>query len=89
MERRHARTPAASGACRGTDRKASGRLTSSSRGRSEDLACSDDIAAAAEARREAEQELFDPVLEAHGLEPTSEAEYEEALRKAVDNEKTN
>ena len=36
-----------------------------------------------------EQELFDPVLEAHGLEPTSEAEYEEALRKAVDNEKTN
>ena len=58
-------------------------------GKKRRLGLFDDIAAAAEARREAEQELFDPVLEAHGLEPTSEAEYEEALLKAVDNEITN
>lgn len=46
----------------------------------------DTLAEAAEARREAEQELFDPVLEAHGLEPTREAEYDEMLRKAVEQE---
>lgn len=44
----------------------------------------DTLAEAAEARREAEQELFDPMLEAHGMEPTSEAEYDEALRDAID-----
>lgn len=44
------------------------------------------LAEAAEARREAEQELFDPVLEAHGRAPTSEEEYEEALRRAAEKE---
>lgn len=44
------------------------------------------LAEAAEARREAEQELFDPVLEAHGREPTSESSYEDALRKAAERE---
>lgn len=48
-------------------------------GRRHHLGCYDDLADAAEARREAEQELFDPVLEAHGRTPTSEEEYEEAL----------
>lgn len=47
----------------------------------------DDLADAAEARREAEQELFDPVLEAHGRAPTSEDEYEEALSRAVEAER--
>lgn len=47
----------------------------------------DDLADAAEARREAEQELFDPVLEAHGRAPTSEEEYEEALSRAVEAER--
>ena len=47
----------------------------------------DDLADAAEARREAEQELFDPVLEAHGRAPTSEREYEEALGRAVEAER--
>ena len=47
----------------------------------------DDLADAAEARREAEQELFDPVLEAHGRTPTSEEEYEEALSRAVEAER--
>lgn len=42
---------------------------------------------AAEARREAEQEIFDPELEAHGLEPTSEEEYQERLRKAIEKNK--
>lgn len=44
----------------------------------------DTLAEAAEARREAEQELFDPMLEAHGMEPTSEAECDEALRDAIE-----
>lgn len=39
---------------------------------------------AAEARREAEKELFDPVLEAHGLEPTSE---EAHVSKALERKK--
>ncbi len=48
-----------------------------------------DLADAAEARRQAEQELFDPVLEEHGMAPTSEDAYEAALRAAVDKEKEN
>ena len=76
---------------RGVYRTKSGRYKAAItfQGRTKYLGTFDELADAAEARREAEQELFDPVLEAHGLEPTSEAEYEEALRKAVDNEKTN
>lgn len=58
-------------------------------GKNRRLGSYETIEEAAEARREAEQELFDPVLEAHGLEPTSEAAYEEVLRKAVESERTN
>ena len=42
------------------------------------------IEAAAEARREAEEMLFDPILEKYGRNPTSEEEYQEHLRKAVE-----
>lgn len=41
---------------------------------------------AAEARREAEQEYFDPILEAYGHKPTSEEDYQEALRKAMESQ---
>lgn len=44
----------------------------------------DDIADAAEARREAEEMLFGPVLEKHGRELTSEDEYQEQVRKALE-----
>ena len=42
------------------------------------------IEEAAEARRQAEQEIFDPILEKHGREPTSDALYQELLTTAVD-----
>ena len=54
------------------------------RGKTRYLGEYDSLAEAAEARREAEKELFDPILEAHGRKPTSEREYEETLRKAVE-----
>lgn len=41
---------------------------------------------AAEARREAEREWFDPILEAHGHKPTSEEDYQETLRKAMESQ---
>jgi len=41
---------------------------------------------AAEPRREAEQDLFDPILEAAGRAPTSEEAYESRLREAVGKE---
>jgi len=41
------------------------------------------LAEAAEARREAEIELFDPILEKYGWEPTSEDNYQENLEKAL------
>lgn len=44
------------------------------------------LAEAAEARREAEQDLFDPILEAAGRAPTSEEAYESRLREAVGKE---
>ena len=44
------------------------------------------LAEAAEARREAEQDLFDPILEAAGRAPTSEEAYESRLREAVGTE---
>ena len=44
------------------------------------------IAEAAEARREAEQELFDSVLEEHGRAATSEEEYRSALEAAITRE---
>ena len=43
----------------------------------------DTIQEAAEARREAEQEIFDPCLEAHGKPCTSEAAYQERLQDVV------
>lgn len=49
------------------------------RGKSYSLGYFDDIVDAAEARREAEQVLFDPILEAHGLPETSEEEYQKRL----------
>ncbi len=52
------------------------------RGRKVNLGTYGTIEEAAEARREAEQEYFDPILEAHGLPPTSEEDYREALRRA-------
>ena len=52
-------------------------------GKRYDLGSFDDIADAAEARREAEEKLFDPILEKHGLPATSEERYQELLRDAV------
>lgn len=43
----------------------------------------DTIQEAAEARREAEQEIFDPCLEARGKPCTSEAAYQERLQDVV------
>lgn len=43
----------------------------------------DEIADAAEARREAEQALFDPILEKYGMEPTSEQEYQDNLAAVI------
>ena len=42
------------------------------------------IEQAAEARREAEELLFDPILEEHGFDPTSEEEYQERLKAALE-----
>lgn len=73
---------------RGVYRTKSGRYKAAItfQGRTRNLGTLDELADAAEARREAERELFGPVLEAHGFEPTSEAEYDETLRKAAGNE---
>lgn len=53
------------------------------KGKSRYLGSFDDLVDAAEARREAERELFDPVLEAHGMKPTSERHYRRTVRKAT------
>ena len=42
------------------------------------------FADAAEARRQAERELCDPILEKYGLEPTSEERYQELLKAALE-----
>lgn len=52
-------------------------------GKTRNLGSYSTIQEAAEARREAEQELFDPYLEAHGKPCTSEATYQEHLQDAV------
>lgn len=56
------------------------------RGKNYNLGYYDKIEDAAEARREAEEVLFDPMLEAHGKSPISEAEYERRLYEAVHGE---
>ena len=42
------------------------------------------LAEAAEARRQAEQELYDPILLKYGFEPTSEEYYQAALKAALE-----
>lgn len=54
------------------------------RGKNHFLGYFDDLADAAEARREAEQELFDPILEEHGRAATSETAYQSTLSAAID-----
>ncbi|MEG2533547.1 MAG: AP2 domain-containing protein [Gordonibacter sp.] len=44
------------------------------RGKRTRLGIFDTLEDAAEARRQAERELFAPVLEAHGIEPTGESD---------------
>lgn len=55
-------------------------------GKTRNLGTFDELADAAEARREAELELFAPVLEAHGLTPESDDEYETKMRRAVESQ---
>lgn len=47
----------------------------------------DDLASAAEARREAENELFEPILEEHGRRVASEEEYEATLASALEKDR--
>lgn len=53
------------------------------RGRRYVLGFYDDLASAAEARREAQELLHDPLLEALGRDPTSEEEYRRTLDEAL------
>ena len=55
-------------------------------GKTRNLGTFDELADAAEARREAELELFAPVLEAHGLTPESDDEYETKMRRVVESQ---
>lgn len=52
------------------------------RGRKINLGTYATIEEAAESRRKAEKEYFDPILKAHGRNPTSEDYYQEALLRA-------
>lgn len=54
------------------------------KGKTYHLGYYDSLEEAAEARREAEEAIFDPYLEKLGLPPTSEGEYKERLREATE-----
>lgn len=69
------------------ERKGKYKAQISLRGHKYNLGSYDDVASAAEARREAEIELFEPILEAHGRDISSEADYESRLSDAVAREK--
>jgi len=47
----------------------------------------DTLEAAAEARREAEIELYDPILKKYGRNPTSEEDYQERLKAAIERQR--
>ena len=57
-------------------------------GKTHHLGVYDSFEEAAEARREAEQEFFDPILEMHGREPTSEDTYQKLLKEALTKRKS-
>lgn len=56
------------------------------RGKTRFLGAFDTLEEAAEARRGAEEEMFDPLLESYGRAPTSEESYRDALRSALGRE---
>jgi hypothetical protein len=58
-------------------------------GKTYNLGRFDSLKKAAEARREAEQTLYDPILEKYGREPISEESYQEMLVMALEKQKAN